>query len=217
MQQVGGRVKTMKILGLTGGIASGKSFVADILASLGAVIIDADILARTAVEPGKSAYHTVVREFGKGILKPDGSLDRKALGRIVFSDAAARRTLEEIIHPAVAELAGRRLAEEGCRGTQVVCYVVPLLFEAGLSSMMDEIWVVYVDEETELARLMKRDGICREEALRKMAAQMPMGEKTARADVVIDNNGTPEETKRSVAEEWRKLLERSGETGFQVK
>jgi dephospho-CoA kinase len=129
----------------------------------------------------------------------------------VFSDAAARRVLEEIIHPAVAERAAMRLAEERIKGTLVVFYVVPLLFEAGLASMMDEIWVVSVDGETELARLMKRDGIDREEAFRKMAAQMPMNEKTARADVVIDNNGTPDETERSVGEEWEKLLERLGE------
>lgn len=198
----------MKVVGLTGGIASGKSFVAEILASSGAVVIDADILARRVVEPGEPAYQAVVRRFGDGILRPDGSLDRKALGRIVFSDGVARRELEAMIHPAVAELCGRRLAEERRKGTRVVFYVVPLLFEAGLESMMDEIWVVSVDEETELARLMKRDGSDREEALRKIAAQMRMEEKVARADVVIDNSGAPEETERAVGEEWKKLLAR---------
>ena len=200
----------MKVVGLTGGIASGKSFVAEILASSGAVVIDADILARQVVEPGEPSYHAVVRRFGEGILRPDGSLDRKALGRIVFSDGAARRELEEIIHPAVEELAGRILVEERRRGTRVVFYVVPLLFEAGLESMMDEIWVVSVDEETEIARLMKRDGIDREESLRKIAAQMRMEEKVGRADVVIDNSGVPEETERAVGDEWKKLLARLG-------
>jgi dephospho-CoA kinase len=198
----------MRVVGLTGGIASGKTFVAEILASLGAVIIDADILARQVVEPGEPAYHAVVRRFGDGILRPDGSLDRKALGRIVFSDAAARRELEGMIHPAVAELAGRRLNEERLKGTPVVFYMVPLLFEARLASMMDEIWVVSVGEEAELARLMKREGIDREEALRKIASQMRMEEKVARADVVIDNSGAPDETERAVGVEWKKLLTR---------
>jgi dephospho-CoA kinase len=210
---VGGK-KPMKIVGLTGGIASGKSFVAEILASHGAVIIDADRLSREVVEPGEPAFRAVIREFGEVILRADGSLDRKALGRVVFSDAEARRALEEIVHPAVAERAARRLAEERIKGTPVVFYVVPLLFEAGLESMMDEIWVVSVDGETELARLMKRDGIDSEEAFRKMAAQMPMDEKVARADVVIDNNGTPDKTERSVGEEWKKLMERLGERNF---
>lgn len=204
----------MKVVGLTGGIASGKSFVAEILASYGAVIIDADMLSRQVVEPGEPAYHAVIRTFGQGILRADGSLHRKALGRIVFSDAAARRVLEEIIHPAVAERAARRIAEERLKGSSVVFYVVPLLFEAGLASMMDEIWVVSVDGETELARLVKRDGIDREEALRKMAAQMPMDEKVARADVVIDNSGSPDETERRVRGEWEKLLERLGKGSF---
>lgn len=200
----------MRVVGLTGGIASGKSFVADILASLGAVLIDADILAREVVEPGEPVYRTVVRRFGEGILRPDGSLDRKALGRIVFSDRTARRELEEMIHPAVAELAGRRLAEEERKGTRVVVYVVPLLFEAEVASMVDEVWVVAVNEETELARLMKRDGIDRVEAQRKMGAQMRMQEKIDRADVVIDNSGAREETVRAVAEEWQGLLKRLG-------
>lgn len=200
----------MKVVGLTGGIASGKSFVAKILTSYGVVIIDADTLSREVVAPGEPACHAVIRTFGKGILQEDGALDRKALGRIVFSDAAARRVLEEIIHPAVAERATRRIDEERLKGTSVVFYMVPLLFEAGLASMMDEIWVVTVDGETQLARLMKRDGIDREEALRKIAAQMPMDEKAARADVVIDNSGTPDGTERRVGDEWEKLLERLG-------
>jgi dephospho-CoA kinase len=210
MVSAGGGKNPMKVVGLTGGIASGKSFVAEILTSYGAVIIDADTLSREVVEPGEPAYHAVIRTFGEGILRADGSLDRKALGKIVFSDAAARRVLEEIIHPAVAERAARRLAEERLKGTPVVFYVVPLLFEVGLASMMNEIWVVSVDGEAQLARLMKRDGIDREEALRKVAAQMPMDEKVARAGVVIDNSGTPDETERRVGGEWEKLLERWG-------
>lgn len=198
----------MKIIGLTGGIASGKSFVAGILSSLGAVIIDADVLARRVVAPGEPAYHAVAREFGAGVLLQGGALDRKALGKIVFSDETARRKLEAIVHPAVAELAERSIAEEERKGRRAVFYVVPLLFEAGLESMMDEIWVVSVEGETEIDRLMKRDGISRDEAMTRIASQMSLEEKAARGDVVIDNSGTPLETECIIRSEWERLLER---------
>jgi len=198
----------MRIVGLTGGIASGKSMVAKILASCGAVVIDADQLAREVVEPGETAYRGIVETFGAGILRPDGTLDRKALGRIVFADASARRVLERITHPAIAERAAARFEEERNRGSRVVFYVVPLLIEAGLTATVDEIWLVAADAETQIDRLMKRDGISREEALQRLEAQMSLDEKLGYADVVIDNNGTPEETARNVREEWKRLLER---------
>lgn len=195
----------MKVVGLTGGIASGKSLVAEILASCGAAIIDADLLAREVVEPGEPAYREIAARFGEGVLLPDGRLDRKALGRIVFADQASRAVLERITHPAIAELAVRRIGQEKEKGTPVVFYVVPLLIEAGLTSMVDEIWLVTVGPETQVQRLMKRDAISREEALRKMAAQMPLDEKAAYADVVIDNNGAPGETERRVKDAWESL------------
>jgi len=198
----------MKVIGLTGGIASGKSFVATILESCGAVVVDADLLAREVVKPGEPAYRAIVETFGEGVVQQDGALDRKALGRIVFADSAARKVLEELTHPVIAERAAARIERERSRGTPVVFYMVPLLIEAGLTSMVDEIWLVFVTREVQVERLMKRDTISQEEALRKMAAQMPLHEKAAYADVIIDNSGLPEETARCVKTEWKLLQER---------
>ena len=195
----------MKIIGLTGGIASGKSFVASILEELGSVVIDADQLAREVVKPGMKPYSDIVEAFGEGVLQQDGTLDRKALGRIVFSDPEARLRLERVTHPAIIKLAGEKLEEEQRKGTETVFYMVPLLLEAGLTSSVDEVWVVYADEETQVERLMKRDRIGRDEALRKIAAQMPMDEKVKVGNVVIDNSGSPEETRRKVMELWKEL------------
>ncbi len=198
----------MKVIGLTGGIASGKSFVASILESCGAVVVDADLLAREVVAPGGPAYRAIVETFGAKVVQKDGALDRKALGRIVFADAAARKVLEEITHPAIAERAAARIERERLRGAPVVFYMVPLLIEAGLTSMVDEIWLVSVARDVQIERLMKRDAIAKEEALRKLAAQMPLNEKAAYADVIIDNSGLPEETTLCVKNEWQRLQER---------
>ncbi|MRR56158.1 MAG: dephospho-CoA kinase [Deltaproteobacteria bacterium] len=203
----------MKIVGLTGGIASGKSSVANILENCGAVIVDADLLAREVVAPGEPAFHAIVEEFGNVVLRPDGTLDRTALGKLVFADVAARKVLEQITHPRIAERAGRRIEEERLRGTKVLIYVVPLLIEAGLVSMVDEVWLVSVGKEEQVKRLMKRDAIPREEALRKIAAQMPLREKAAYADVIIDNNGLPDDTAHCVRLEWKRLLARSTVSG----
>ncbi len=197
----------MKIIGLTGGIASGKSLVAGMLASWGAVVVDADKLAREVVEPGEPAYRAIVKRFGAGVLQEDGSLDRKALGRIVFSDAAARGELERIVHPAIAELADRRFERERQRRTPLLFYVVPLLFETGMAARFDEVWLVFVDADTQIERLMKRDGIGRAEALRKIGAQLPLAEKLACSPVVIDNSGDAVATEKLVRKEWERLVQ----------
>jgi dephospho-CoA kinase len=197
----------MKIIGLTGGIASGKSLVAGMLASWGAVVVDADKLAREVVEPGEPAYRAIVKRFGAGVLREDGSLDRTALGRIVFADAAARGELERIVHPAIAELATRRFERERQRRTPLLFYVVPLLFETGMAARFDEVWLVFVDADTQLERLMKRDGIDRTEALRKIGAQLPLAEKPARSHVVIDNSGDAVATEKLVRKEWERLVQ----------
>lgn len=194
----------MNIVGLTGGIASGKSTVSRILERLGAVVIDADQLAREAVMPGTSAHRSIVAAFGEGILLPDGSIDRKALGSIIFADSSARKRLEAITHPAIRELAERRLAELSRSGVSVAVYMAALLIEAGAADRVDEVWVVYVDRETQVRRVMARDGLSRLEAEQRLAAQMPMEEKAARGQVVVDNNGTPEELERRVEEIWAK-------------
>jgi dephospho-CoA kinase len=195
----------MRVIGLTGGIASGKSLVAEILEELGAVVIDADRLAREVVKPGTRSYREIVDFFGKKVVLPDGTLDRKTLGRIVFADPVARKHLEKMTHPAIIRLAEERLDEERRKGTEIVFYMVPLLVEAGLTSSVHEIWVVYADEGTQLERLIKRDKIGKDEALRKISAQMPMEEKVNFGQVIIDNRGTPEGTRRQVIELWREL------------
>jgi len=196
----------MRIIGLTGGIASGKSSVARIMESLGAVIIDADILAREAVAIGEPAYQKVVAEFGEGVLNSDQTINRQALGKIVFADPDARRRLERITHPAIARLAEKKLSDLRKAGTRVAVYMAPLLIEAGVTSRVDEIWVVYADSDTQVERLIRRDGLSREEALRRLAAQMPMEEKRKMGKVIIDNRGTPEETERIVREIWEKEI-----------
>jgi len=200
----------VRIIGLTGGIASGKSMVARILEGLGGVVIDADQLARAAVAPGEPAYHAIVTEFGEGILKPDRTINRGALARIVFADPQARRRLELITHPAIAQRAEEKLAELRRAGTAVVIYMAPLLIEAGVVSRVDEVWVVYADPQTQVARLMQRDGLSRAEALQRLAAQMPMDDKRMYGKVVIDNRGTPEETEQQVREIWEKEIQGLG-------
>ncbi|KAF0220402.1 MAG: dephospho-CoA [Geobacteraceae bacterium] len=196
----------MRIIGLTGGIASGKSTVAGMLKRRGAVVIDADLIAREVVAPGEPAYSAVVAEFGEGILNPDRTINRGALGRIVFADPEARRRLEKITHPAIGQRASEKLAELRCGGAAVVFYMAPLLIEAGITSRVDEVWVVYVDRETQVERLMLRDGISREEALRKIAAQMPMDEKRKQGRVVIDNRKTEADTEKQVQEVWEREI-----------
>lgn len=199
----------MRIIGLTGGIASGKSTVARILERLGAVVVDADQVSREAVVPGTPAHEQIVEEFGRAILNPDGTINRGALGRIVFADPSRRRDLEMITHPAIGQLADQKLAELKEAGTPVVFYMAPLLIEAGAASRVGEIWVVYVDRETQIARLMSRDGISRQEAEQRIAAQMPMEEKRAYGKVVIDNRGGHEEAERQVQDVWEREVKKT--------
>jgi dephospho-CoA kinase len=193
----------MKIIGLTGGIASGKSTVAKMMESFGASVIDADLLAREVVLPGEPAYRALVAEFGQEILFPDGTINRQTLGSIVFGDQSARTRLEAITHPAIGRRAEERLETLRRHGTAVAVYMAALLFEAGITSRVDEVWVVYVDRDTQLRRLMERDGMSREDALRRIGAQMPMEEKARRGKVVIDNGGTLHQTEEQVRRAWQ--------------
>lgn len=190
------------ILGLTGGIASGKSLVAEILRSLGALVLSADELAREAVRPGSETLRRLVGQFGREILQADGSLDRKALAERVFADARAREALNRITHPAIAALAEERLRELSRQGGRLVVYEAPLLFEAGAEKRVDAVLVVRIDEPLQLERLMRRDGLSEAQARARIAAQMSQQEKVARADYVIDNSGSPEAT----AEQVRRLF-----------
>ena len=196
----------MKVIGLTGGIASGKSTASKMLRELGAPVVDADVLAREVVEPGTEGWREVIEAFGPGIVLPGGQLDRERLARLVFADEAARRRLNAIIHPRVRERMQASVEEARAAGEPAVVLDVPLLMEGGLDAECDQVWVVYVDEETQLFRLMHRDGLPPEEARRRIAAQLPLREKAARADVVIYNTGAVEETRRQVETHWRQVV-----------
>ena len=190
-------------VGLTGGIASGKSTVANELARHGAVIIDADELAREVVEPGTPGLAAVVRRFGEGVLR-DERLDRAALARIVFADPQARRDLEKIIHPEVRRRAAER--EGALPHTAVVVHVIPLLVETGKESDFDLCVVVDVDRQTQLARLMARGPMSREEAESRIAAQATRELRLAAADIVIPNVGTLTDLTKQVDDLWSDLI-----------
>jgi dephospho-CoA kinase len=192
-------------IGLTGGIACGKSTVSRLLASRGAIVIDADILAREVVEPGAPALAEVVRVFGPDMLNEDGTLNRKQLGKVVFDNEAKRKRLEELLHPAIIQLMQERMAEaERLQPDKLVVADVPLLYEAQMEDMFQEVLVVAASREVQLERLMQRDGLSGEEAELRIDAQMPLEWKKEWADVVIDNSGAPEETERQVEQYLRK-------------
>lgn len=194
------------LIGLTGGIGSGKSVVARMLASLGAAVVDADAIAREVVEPGEPALARLVEAFGPDVLNPDGTLDRRALGRRVFQDEGARKTLEGIVHPAIRTRTWERIGALMATGRHpAVVWDVPLLFEVGAGNLVDQVWVVTAPRPVRLERLRQRDpDLSREELERRMAAQMPLEEKVARADVVIDNGGDLATTRRQVEAAWRR-------------
>lgn len=190
-------------VGLTGGIGSGKSAVADLLAEHGAVIIDADLLARQAVAPGSPGLAAVVAEFGPGVLTPEGALDRAALGEIVFSDDLARARLNAIVHPQVRRLAAE--LEQRAGPGSVVVHVIPLLVETGQQGDFDKVVVVDVDPAVQLDRIRRRGGLTEEQARARIAAQADRATRLAAADVVIDNNGSPDELAELVGALWAEL------------
>lgn len=194
----------MRIYGLTGGIASGKSTVSGILRELGAHVIDADLLAREVVEPGTPGLQQVVERFGD-VLAPDGTLDRKRLGARVFASEAERRALEAILHPRIQAAFLEKTWALGEEGVQVVVYDAALLFERGLDAALTATIVVWVPAEVQLERLMARDGISRQEAEARIASQAPLDQKRERASHVIDNSGTREETRAQVEALWARL------------
>ena len=195
------------LVGLTGGIATGKSTVSTMLAHLGCRVIDADQLAREVVAPGQPAHAAIVAEFGPEVLQPDGYIDRKRLGAIVFADPERRKRLEQIIHPAVRARQQRILSTlEEEEHTGLVIWDVPLLYETGGADQVDRVVVVFADEATELARLVGRDGAGEADARARIRSQMPVAEKASRAHHVIDNSGTRAETERQVRAAHRALL-----------
>ena len=183
------------LVGLTGGIASGKSTVSAQLAALGAEVIDADLLAREVVAPGEAAWAAIVETFGRDVLQPDSTLDRKRLGTIVFADPGARRRLEAITHPAIRERRQARLDALQARAFDgLVVLDVPLLFEVGAAGEVDRVVVVYATRAVQLARLVARDGVDPVDAERRLASQMPLHDKARQAHYVVDNSGEPAAT-----------------------
>jgi len=201
-----------RIVGLSGGIGSGKSTVSRQLAGLGATVIDADAIVHELQAPGSPMLAEIAAAFGPGVIDAEGRLDRTALGAIVFREAAARERLGSIVHPPVAAEIARRVAQARSQGVAVLVLDIPLLFEgrkAGTGTaaalQFDATVVVWAPEDAQIQRQIARDGCSREEALRRIRAQLPLHEKKALADFVIDNSGTPEETERQVRALWETL------------
>lgn len=192
----------MLIIGLTGGVATGKSTVASMLAELGARVVDADVIARQVVEPGKPAWRGLLENYGIHILQDDGTLNRRALGRLVFGNLEELARLNQITHPHILEAIHEQMEALRREGAPVVVLDVPLLFETGLDKQVDAVWVVTATREQQLERLEHRDDLSPDEAEMRLAAQMPLEEKARRAQVVIDNAGTIEDTRRQVLEAW---------------
>ncbi|HHT51439.1 MAG TPA: dephospho-CoA kinase [Eubacteriaceae bacterium] len=180
----------MDIIGLTGGIASGKTTASNILRSFGATIIDADHLARKVVKKGEPALDKLVAAFGEAILTNDGELNRKKLGEIVFNDNKKLEKLNDILHPLINSLAIKLFQKERNKGKDKIVYDSPLLIEKNLIHMVDKVWLIYLDEKSQLRRLMERDNYTKVQALKRINSQMPIKDKIRFADVLIDNSGS---------------------------
>lgn len=193
----------MPVIGLTGSFGSGKTTVAEMFRRAGAKIVDADVIARQVVEPGSPSLQEIVDLFGQQILKPDGRLDRAALAERIFHDAALRQQVNAILHPRVREIELQQLAQ--WRNEPLVVLCVPLLLENHMENLVDYVVVVAVDERRRSERLKQRDGLTDEQIAIRLNAQMPQDEKVARADFVIQNSGSIEETRRQVHDLLRRL------------
>ena len=198
------------VIGLTGGIASGKSVVSQMLAERGALVIDADKLGHEAYAPGSACYHAVIEAFGKDIVAADGQIDRKALGGRVFGDAAQRKRLEGIVWPWMRDTMEQRLAALRAEGVPVVVLEAAVLIEADWIPLVDQVWVVTAPPALARDRIVARNGLTPEQADQRIGAQLSNEERTKRADVIIENSGTLDELRARVDAEWEKLAAASG-------
>ncbi|MBS2771977.1 dephospho-CoA kinase [Anoxybacteroides rupiense] len=185
-------------IGLTGGIASGKSTISHMLKEFGIPVVDADLIAREVVRVGEEAYKQIVKEFGSEILQENGEINRTKLGAIVFHHEEKRKRLNAIVHPAVRKKMLEQKEAFLRKGANTVVLDIPLLIESQLFYLVDKIIVVYVDEAIQLERLIKRNGLAKEDAVARIRAQMPLSDKKSYADAVIDNNGTIERTREQL-------------------
>ncbi|ALP35303.1 dephospho-CoA kinase [Paenibacillus sp. IHB B 3084] len=192
-------------IGLTGGIATGKSTVSALLVAKGALLIDADAIAREVMLPGHPVLAAVIQHFGQAVMNSDGTLHRKKLGEIVFGDPVQRQALNDITHPAIREEMRTRMESyEREHPDKLVLADIPLLYESGLESLYDEIMVVYVPRDVQLQRLILRDGLTEEQAGLRLSSQMDIEHKRSLADIVIDNSGTQAETKQQMDQFWQR-------------
>jgi len=196
----------MKVIGLTGGIASGKSTVASILLEFGATIIDADQVAREIVESGQPALQDICKAFGEDVLLADGALNRRGLGEIIFNDSVKRQILDSIMHPRIIEECQKKLECYKQAGKQLVILEVPLLIEMGMNTMVDEIWLVAIDPQIQINRLIKRDDLSRGQALKRIESQMPLEEKMLMADTIIDGQLNIDELRYYLRTLWNNVL-----------
>ncbi len=194
-----------KVIGLTGGIGSGKSTVTWCLSELGAVVLDADKIGHEVFKPDTGAWHEVVAVFGRQVLNADGEIDREKLGEIVFSNPEALSRLNQIMHPRMYDLIKARIEEYRRQGVNVVVLEAALLIEADWISLVDEVWVVVASEAVVLNRLKEQRGLAEKETLARIRSQLSADERIKHADVVINNNGNPDELKAKVKELWEKL------------
>ncbi|MFC1937348.1 dephospho-CoA kinase [Chloroflexota bacterium] len=193
----------MKIIGLTGGIGSGKSTVSRFLSALGAVVVDADKMGHEALKPGTEVWQEVVAAFGKQILTSDGEVDRSKLAQIVFEDREALSRLNQIMHPRMYGMVKVRIEEYRKQGVKVTVLEAPLLLEAGWDSLVDEVWVTVAPESTVLKRLQERSGLSRAESLARLRSQMSNEERLKHADAVIENNDSLDELRNRIEKLWQ--------------
>lgn len=193
-------------IGLTGGIASGKSTASNYLKEKGIPVVDADLIARLAVDKGMPAYHEIIKAFGDGVLNPDLTINRSYLGDIIFKDADKRKVLNSIVHPAVREEMNRQAESHLKAGSRSVVLDIPLLFESQLTHMVNKTLLVYVSPQVQLQRLLSRDPLTEEQASARISSQMSLEEKIKIADAVIRNDGTKDELYRQIdgiIKEWK--------------
>ena len=203
------------IIGLTGGIATGKSTAAEYLNKKGAKIIDADRISHKISQKGKKGWKQVVDEFGKDILREDGEFDREKLGEIVFSNAAKRKKLESLLHPIIIYKM-KEEAHEYIENNQVVIFMAPLLYETGLNRFCDQVWVISASKKTQIKRLEKRNNLDQDASLKRINSQLSIEEKKKKADVVIENNSTIKKLKEKLDKQWKKVLKGEDETLIRI-
>ena len=188
----------MRTIGLTGSIACGKSNVSAVLRELGAAVVDGDLLSRELTAPGGPALPAIRETFGDGVFLPDGTLNRRALGDVVFASDAARKRLDDLMQPLLRSLILRRMEEARAGGAKICVLDMPLLFEAGLDTLCDTVWCVHLPREEQLRRLMARDGLTLSQAEARLRSQLSSEEKAARAQVVIDTSGSIDDTRAMI-------------------